>query len=206
MIIRIAAWIPYIAVLIGMYLFHSAWLAVLLYHAGIVAVLLYRKPTGLWRKIGSGYKARLLIPGMAICALAAPVVYFMWPWFAASEHILPSWLTAYGLDGWTWLLFIPYFSIVHPVLEEVHWRAISPTGFPIICREDLLFSGYHVLVLFQLVKAPGLVLVFAVLAGSSIFWRWTAQRLGGYALPILTHAVADAGVVIAVYCLQRHFC
>lgn len=196
-----AALVPYFAVLLGMVLLRNAWLAILLYHAGIVACLCFRKPAGLWRTLCGGAKSPLLLPGVVICALAAPVVFFMWPWFAASNGILPEWLARYGLTGWAWLLLMPYFSIVHPVLEEIHWRGIDPEGVTGLCRQDVLFAGYHVLVLFQLIHWPWLFLVLGVLAASSWFWRWAADRFGGYAMPILTHAVADSAVMLAVYFL-----
>ena len=194
----LAALVPYIAVLIGMFAFHNAWLTILLYHLGVVAFLTYRKPEGLRRRMWAGIKSPMLLPGMLVCAMAAPVVYFMWPSFAVSESILPEWLAHYGLTGWAWLLLIPYFSLIHPIMEEVHWRGISPGRFVGICWQDLVFAGYHVLVLFQLIRWPWLILVFGILVGSSIFWRWTADRFGGYAPAILTHAAADAGVMVGV--------
>lgn len=200
----LAALLPYAAVLGGMYGCHSAWLAIGLYHVGIVAFLIKHKPAGLGERISTGYRTPMLLPGLVICALAAPVVYVMWPLFSAADGILPDWLARYRLSGSAWLLFIPYFSIVHPVLEEILWRKIDPKPFRILCWQDLLFAGYHVLVLFKLIKTPWLVLVFAVLAGSSIFWRWAVHRTGGYGMNILTHAVADAGVMIAVVFLLGH--
>ena len=197
----LAAFVPYLAVLIGMYAFHSAWLTILLYHLGALVFLLYSKPEGLCRRIWTGTKSPLLIPSMLACTLAVPIVYFMWPWFAGSA--LPEWLAHYGLTGSAWLLLIPYFFLVHPIVEEVHWRGIDPDWFVWVCWQDLLFAGYHVLVLFQLIRWPWLVLIFGILTGSSIFWRWSAKKLGGYGLPILTHAVADAGVVIGVCFLLR---
>lgn len=187
-----------LAVLVGLYLFRSAWTAVLLYHAGIVAFLLMRRRPNVWKRAWAGMRTPLLIPSVLVCAFAAPIVYFMWPWFAASETVLPEWMARYGLTGLSWLLLVPYFSIVHPVLEEIHWRGLAPEGFVWLCWQDLLFAGYHVLVLFQLIHWPWLFLVFGVLVGSSVFWRWAADRFGGYGLPILTHAAADAGVVVAV--------
>ncbi len=195
---RFATLVPYVAVLIGMYLFHNAWLTILLYHFGVLAFLCFRKPKGLGRRIGAGVKSPLLIPGMLACALAAPIIYFMWPWFAVSDVALPEWLAHYGLTGGAWIWFVPYFSLVHPVVEEVHWRGISPERVAGICWQDWAFAGYHVLVLFQLIRWPGLVLIFGILGSSSIFWRWAAGKLGGYGLPILTHAVADAAVMIGV--------
>ena len=194
----IASFLPYAAVLVGMYCFHSAWWAIGLYHIGIAGYVLWRKPPDLRRRILSGYPLVVLLPGIAVCALAAPVIYFMWPWFATGDGVLPEWMGRYGLTGRAWLLLIPYFSIVHPVLEEIHWRAIAPDRFRVLCLPDFLFAGYHVLVLFQLIRWPWLFLVFGVLTASSIFWRWTADRFGGYGVAILTHAVADAGVLIGV--------
>jgi hypothetical protein len=194
----LAGLVPYVAVLVGMYLLHSAWAAVLLYHIGIVTFVLIFKAGDMGSKIKSGYKMPVLIPAVITCALTAPAVYFMWPWFSASEGILPEWLEKYGLTGLSWLVLIPYFSIIHPVLEEIHWRDIAPEPFKWICWQDLLFAGYHVLVLYQLLFWPWLFLVFGVLTGCSIFWRWSAGKFAGYGLAILTHAVADAGVVIGV--------
>ena len=62
--------------------------------------------------------------------------------------------------------------------------------------------GYHVLVLYQLLYWPWLFMVFGVLTGSSIFWRWASDKSGGYGLTILTHAAADAGVIIGVLFLM----
>ena len=193
-----AAGIPYIAVLLGMMLLRSAWAAILLYHAGILAFLFVRKPSNGWKTVWGGWKSPLVIPGVIFCAMAAPVIYFMWPWFAASESILPTWLKKYGLTGWSWYLLIPYFSIIHPVLEEIHWRGMAPEQVKGFCRQDVLFAGYHVLVLHELLFWPWLIPVFGVLCGSSFFWRRAAERFGGYGLPVLTHAAADAGVVFGV--------
>ncbi|MDF7825857.1 hypothetical protein P4B35_17640 [Pontiellaceae bacterium B12227] len=193
-----AALIPYFAVLLGMKTFHNAWVTILLYHAGILLFLFWRKPSDGWKTVWGGLRTPLLIPGAVVCAMAAPVIYFMWPFFQSSENILPEWLAKYGLTGWSWFLLIPYFSIIHPVLEEIHWRGIAPDRVKGLCWQDLLFAGYHVLVLHELLFWPWLFLVFGVLAGSSFFWRWAADKFGGYGLPVLTHAAADAGVVVGV--------
>ena len=195
----LAALVPYIAVLLGMKLLHNAWVTILLYHAGILLFLGLRRPSNLWKRVKGGLKTPLLFPSIGICAMAAPVVYFMWPWFAASETNLPEWLAVYGLTGAAWLLLIPYFSIVHPVLEEIHWRGIAPEIVRGFCWQDFLFAGYHVLVLHELIFWPWLIMIFVILAGSSFFWRWAADRFGGYGLPVLTHAAADTGVIVAAY-------
>lgn len=199
----IAAFVPYLAVLLGMTLFRNAWMALLLYHLGIIACFVMLKPRRIWEKMRAGWNAPLLLPAVGVCALAVPVVYFMWPFFESADGVLPEWLAQYGLTGWAWLLLIPYFSLIHPVLEEFHWRGIAPDSWRWLCWQDLLFAGYHVLVLYQLIYWPWLFLVFGVLVVSSVFWRWTAKEFGGYGVSILTHATADAGVIIAVCLLLK---
>lgn len=194
----IVALLPYVAVLIGMYVMHSSWWAIGLYHAGIVSFLAVQRSAGMLKRLRTGYRTPLLIPSVLICGLAAPVVYFLWPWMTVSDGGLMIWMAHYGLTGRAWILLIPYFSIIHPVLEELFWRQISPERFAILCPQDVLFAGYHTLVLFQLVSIPWLALVFSVLACSSIFWRWSVIRYDGYAFAILTHAAADAGVMIGI--------
>ncbi|MDF7806555.1 hypothetical protein P4E94_03830 [Pontiellaceae bacterium B12219] len=197
----LAALVPYLAVLPGMQLLHSAWITILLYHAGILLFLVLRRPSNGWKTVWGGWRTPLLIPAVIVCAMAAPVIYFMWPLFQASEGILPEWLAFYGLSGLAWLLLIPYFSLVHPVLEEIHWRGIAPEQVKGFCWQDFMFAGYHILVLHELVFWPWLIMIFGILAGSSFFWRWTTERFGGCGLPVLTHAAADAGVVIGVWFL-----
>ncbi|MDF7798111.1 hypothetical protein P4C99_01455 [Pontiellaceae bacterium B1224] len=194
----LAALVPYIAVLLGMTLLRSAWITILLYHAGILLFLFLRLPSNLWKTVWGGMRTPLLIPSVIICAMAAPVVYFMWPIFQSPYTRLTVWLSFYGLTGLAWLLMIPYFSIIHPVLEEIHWRGIAPDHFVPLCWQDFMFAGYHVLVLHELIFRPWLLLIFGVLVASSVFWRWTADKFGGYGLPVLTHAAADAGVMIGV--------
>lgn len=199
----LAAVVPYVAVWLGMMLFKSAWLAVLLYHFGIVLFLLIRRPADLKQKLIIGWRNRLTLPSVVACAMAAPVVYFLWPLFQMSETVLPEWMAQYGLTGWSWILLIPYFSIIHPVMEELHWREADPVDAPLLYWGDFLFAGYHVLVLHQLIFWVWLLPIFGILVGSSAFWRWTSRRFGGYALGILTHASADAGVMIGVCFLLR---
>jgi hypothetical protein len=193
-----AALVPYIAVLVGMYVFHNAWLTILLYHIGIVLLLMYRRPEDLWSRMWKGARSLWLIPGILGCALATPIIYFMWPWFEVPDLNLSAWLVRYGLGGWPWVCLIPYFSIVHPVLEEIHWRRISPEKVEGLCWQDFLFAGYHVLVLFQIIRVPWLIFIFVVLVGSSFCWRWSTLRFKGYGLAIITHGVADAAVIVGV--------
>jgi hypothetical protein len=193
-----AGFIPYIAVLIGMVLLKSAWLAIGLYHLGIIAFLLYRSPPNVVGRLWSGYNRRLLIPSAMACTLAAPIIFFLWPWFSRPDVPLNRWLSQVGLEGLSWILFIPYFALVHPVLEELFWRTLTDGTYKLVEWKDLLFAGYHLLVLGSLIKGPWLLVVFGSLVIASSFWRKTAHRFSGYGIAVVTHAIADAAVLIGV--------
>jgi membrane protease YdiL (CAAX protease family) len=197
-----AALVPYVAVLLGMKVLGSAWSAILLYHAGIFLFLVFGKRCRVWKTVFRG-NTPILVPAVILCSMAAPVVYFLWPWFGSPDIPIAQWLAKYGLTGISWTLLIPYFSIIHPILEEVHWRGMAPEQVKGSCWQDFLFAGYHVLVLYELVYWPWLFLVFGVLVGSSFFWRWAADRFGGYLLPVVSHVAADAGVLVGVIFLLR---
>ena len=92
-------------------------------------------------------------------------------------------------------MMVPYFGLVHPVLEQIHWTPLrdeTPLAHP-------LFAGYHMLVLFSLLTVPLLVLVFIVLATTSVAWQFLAKRSGSLAAPIVSHILADFGIVIAAW-------
>ena len=98
---------------------------------------------------------------------------------------------------------MPYFAIVHPVLEQLHWRAMPDPPNRNAVWLDIAFAFYHVLVLLLLLQKTWLLLPFIVLMTSSFFWRYTAKKLGGMVVPLLTHIAADTSVIIAVYVLAQ---
>jgi hypothetical protein len=194
----IGAAVPYAAVLAGLWWLRSAWVSILLYHAGILLLMAARRRWAAWRSLLRGVNGPALGAGVIVCALAGPAVCLLWPWLHLPDVALREWLPRYGLGGWSWIGFVIYFSILHPVLEEAHWRSLSPSGLAFSWL-DLAFAGYHVLVLALLLKGPWLFLAFAVLAGASWAWRAAAARFGGWAVPLWTHATADASVILAAW-------
>lgn len=196
----VGAAVPYLAVGIGLYLLHSAWASILLYHAGILACLAAGRRLSSWRGLLAGLNGPGLAVAGTVCALAGPAAYLLWPWIHVPEYPLRDWLARYGLEGWSWITLLVYFSTVHPVLEEMHWRTLSSAAARPSWM-DAAFAGYHVLVLLLLLKGAWLLLVWAVLAAASWCWCRMAARFGGWAVPLLTHALADASVILAACAL-----
>jgi len=189
------ALLPYVATFVGVYLVDQAILAVALYHLGI-GFCCWRKRAnplhslkGLDVKWGLGFGV--------LCLTTAPLIYFLWPWMVRDGVVLAELLGRWHLTGPLAIVFCLYSVTLHPALEETFWRSLLPDHW--IC--DLLFAGFHVLVLACLVEALWLPLVFIVLSSVAWIWRWMVKRFQGLGVPFVSHALADLGVVIAVWAL-----
>ena len=168
----------------------DAWSTILAYHALIVLLSGRRIP-----ETFRGWDRRFL-PLLIPCALAGPVTFLLLP--LASRTQLPAWLAEHGLVGLRLVFMIPYYGIVHPFLEQAHWGALR--RHPAASRfAHPAFAGYHVLVLASLMK-PGWVAVCAcILMAASIAWRKLDGRTGGLLLPVAMQALADLGMISAVF-------
>ncbi len=178
---------PYIAVAIFWCVFSNAWLAILGYHAQIL-FWSWAKLPGL--RMACRRRALLLaLPA----ALAGPLLYFLLP---VVTHVgLSQWLVSHHLSGVSLLMMIPYFGLIHPFLEQLHWSGLrGQTGWSHPC-----FAGYHVLVLYSLFTLPWLLICFAVLLAASFCWKQLERATQGLTVPIVSHALADLGVVLAAW-------
>lgn len=178
---------PYLAVGVFWCGLSNGWLAILAYHAQI---LFWRRSSGpgVWRPV-----PRRVLPLVLPAALAGPLLYLLLP--VITEGNLPAWLAAHRLSGAPLLAMIPYFGLVHPVLEQVHWaplREHTAWAHPV-------FAGYHMLVLWSLLPVAWLVACFAVLTAVSVLWHGLSRRGRGLTAPVASHALADLGVVVAAW-------
>ena len=182
---------PYIAVVVFWYAWPNAWLAILAYHAQI---LLWNWST--FRKVRLP-KARKDLFLALPTVLAGPVLYVLLPFIAKTD--LSTWLDTYHLSGPALLLMIPYFGLVHPVLEQIHWHPLRET----FVWSHPVFAGYHMIVLSSLLTLPWLILCFCVLVGASFSWRLMCHRTRGLTVAVVSHMLADLGVVVAAWARTR---
>ncbi|MCC5847159.1 MAG: hypothetical protein JJU29_03615 [Verrucomicrobia bacterium] len=178
---------PWLSVLIFWLGFRNAWAAILGYHA---QVLLWHRREDLWRWFRQPRPgARWTLPLL----LTAPVMIAFLPWFLETE--ISAWMAAHGLSAIGFVFMVPYFGIVHPVLEQGHWgplRLRTRWAHP-------MFAGYHLLVLSSLLTSLGLLLAFVVLYGASLFWQRIPRGTA-----ILSHQLADTGVALAGLWMMFH--
>ena len=190
--------IPYITIGIGLLVFHNAWLAILGYHTGMVAVLSLSKTGITIRRAFQGN--RYWIPFITALAGAGGVIllYILWPLLSVPDDI-NSYIRSIGLNEWTWPVFLAYFILINPLIEEYYWRgylAAVPKG---IALNDLLFSGYHLIVLAGQMETIWLFVVFFGLTIGAWFWRQMNRLNGGLLASTISHIMADISVILTIY-------
>jgi len=165
----------------------NAWLAILAYHAQILLWSRGRLPA-----LRRSRRRRLLLLVLP-AAMAGPILYALLPEITRAG-LLP-WLESHQLGGVSLVLMIPWFGIVHPVLEQLHWAPLrEETPAAHFC-----FAGYHLLVLAALLKPEWLIVAFGLLLAASRLWHWMERESESLSAPILTHIVADLGLIIAAW-------
>lgn len=180
---------PYLAVGVFWCGFHNAWLAILAYHLQIL--LWSRGSFPALRRPRADRSAWLLVP----TAMTGLAVYFVLPLVTRMD--LARWLAEYRLTGVSFAVMVFYYGLVHPLLEQSHWTPLREQT-PLA---HVAFAGYHMLVLYSLLPVPWLAACFVILTGASFAWQQMARRTGGIALPVVSHVLADFGMVVAVWFL-----
>ncbi|MBD3162391.1 MAG: hypothetical protein GF346_08610 [Candidatus Eisenbacteria bacterium] len=183
---------PFAAVGLGLYVLRDAWAAILLYHVQIAfwGFAVPRRPADL----RAGCAPRWLLAAGIASGLTALLLLLLLDTVLRNDVRLDAWLVRYGLDGASLSWFVPYYGVVHPVLEELHWdplrrdRKFRPVA-------HVAFAGYHGLVLVLLLDSVWVLVSLAVLAGASITWARLRERLGGLCVPLVSHGIADAALM-----------
>ena len=193
--------VPYVAVLIGLYVFKNAWIAIGLYHFGIVAFLTIGYRDNSLKKVLSGWNSSIAIFSVLITVMVFPTIYFIWEHMRIENLQMQEKLSSFGLYGMSWIIFMIYFSTAQPLLEEIYWRGYLESAKKYFSWTDIAFAGYHVLVLAYFIKFPWLILAFIVLNIAACIWRIMALSFKGLAIPLLSHIVADISIILATWTL-----
>lgn len=185
-----------------MYWRRSVWLTMGLYHLGVLAYMLLLPGGPGRRALLSGWRNA---PGLAlgvVCALSGASIYLAFPWADATPAGMADALAGFGVRGAGFWLLFGWYVAVTPWIEELFWRGRLASGSRGPDASDILFAGYHVLVLMKFLHWPWAALAFVSLAAAAWVWRWAMRATGGLAMPVATHAVADVSTMIAVYMLM----
>jgi membrane protease YdiL (CAAX protease family) len=197
---KLAFLAPYVTIPPGLFIFHSAWVALIAYHAVMILIMLVRH----YRvSLGQVFNCRniLIIIGMAALGVAAGVaIYLLWPYLNISAGIVDE-LGSLGLGPGNWAIFLIYFVLVNPLLEELFWRGLLGSASLRPVWHDLAFAGYHAVVLLGKMEYYWLLPVLAALFLGAWLWRQVNRTAGSLLPGIIAHAAADFSVMLAVFVL-----
>lgn len=195
--------LPFAAVGVGLYLLHSAWATILLYHAGMLAYLGLSRPAELKRELFSGWRTRVGGTLSISCAASGLALVLLWPIIQLEDTTIGATLVRFGLHGPAWWIFVLYYSTFHPTLEEAFWRGSDLAQGATSRFADIAFGGYHALVLILFVRVEWALLTAVLLMITAWAWRSIARRYGGFAIPIVSHVLADSSIMVAAIYLAN---
>jgi membrane protease YdiL (CAAX protease family) len=107
-----------------------------------------------------------------------------------------------GLEGGSWWAFVAWYVVANPLLEEIYWRGWLGSGSAAPVPNDVLFAGYHAVVLVLFIGWSWILVCFVTLVLAAWLWRRIAARTGGLAVCVAAHLVADASVIASAVILS----
>ena len=194
----IAPLLAYLAVGIGLYAFHSAWGALLGFHAAIIISLPMAKPAIPLKILTTNKNIPWILLSVLLCGGSGVILYLLRDKFGFASDF-PAQVASLGLNESNWILFISYFSLVNPFLEEYFWRGWLGGNTKSLHRSDFLFAGFHALILIGKVQTGSILFALGVLVLAGWFWRQVYRADDGLLAPVLGHMAADLTILVAVY-------
>jgi len=188
----------YLAVAVGIFVFHSAWGALLGFHLAIVVSLLIAKPNIPIQSLFTAHKIKWLILSVLLCGSSGVILYFAWNYFGFAGDLAAQ-IEVLGLNETTWPPFITYFALINPWIEEYFWRGFLGNNTARLHISDFLYSGFHGLILINKVQTGSILFALAALVLAGWFWRQVLREDKGLLAPVLGHMAADLTILLAVY-------
>lgn len=193
----IAPSLAYLAVGLGLFVFHSAWGALLGFHAAILLSLLIARPGVPLKTLLTNTSFKWIFLSVFLCSASGILVYLLWDVFGFAVD-LPAQVASLGLNASNWLLFIAYFALVNPFLEEYFWRGWLGDKRKSLHTSDFLYAGFHGLILIGRVRGGSILFGLSALVLAGWFWRQIAREDGGLLAPVLGHMAADLTILLTV--------
>lgn len=197
----LAAIPPYLAVWAGLFLFHSAWSALVGFHIGILLSLMWLKPSLPLDILWKPASWRSAVTSILLCSSGGLGLYLLWDVLGISADLSLR-IFELGLVEGMQLWFIAYFSLVNPFMEEYFWRGVLGSASTSLYFGDLIYAGFHVFILWGKAHVLSILLAISVLTFIGWFWRQLYRRDGSLLASVLGHMVADFLILFVVFYIK----
>lgn len=194
--------LPYLAVWAGLFFFKSAWAALVGFHAAILLVLLFLHPSVPIDVLFKSKSPKWILFSVLFCSTSGIGLYFLWGVFGVAKD-LPAQLVSMGLNSNSWIPFIAYFSLVNPFMEEYFWRGVLGNATKNLYIGDLIFAGYHVMILWGRVNPYAILFAVIILVSAGWLWRQMFREDHGLLAAVLGHMAADFTILLTIYTMTR---
>jgi uncharacterized protein len=190
--------LPYLAVAIGVFWVQNALVALMSFHTAIVLSLLLARSQVPIQVLFKSKDIRWVILNVLLCGSSGISLYFFWSYFEVignlSDHV-----QSFGLTGTTWPVFLTYFVLVNPLIEEYFWRGYLGSPTRRLYPSDFLYAGFHGLILLDRMEIAAVLYSLILLTLAGWFWRQLARANEGLLAPVLGHMAADFTILMAIY-------
>jgi hypothetical protein len=188
----------YGAIFMGIYVLPNAWVALFGFHLVLGLALLPHLRTLPSRWLAPVSAALLL--AMACAGLLGGVgLWLLWPHVGISGAYKAQ-VAALGLaDSFTWALFIGYFSLINPWIEEAFWHHALTSPSRGLALVDFLYAGFHLIIIASFVGPFWLLVAFLIIITAGWLWRVIANKTGSLLPGVVCHLLADFSIVWVIY-------
>ncbi len=190
--------LPYLAVWAGLFLFKSAWLTLIGFHIAILLTLLFLRPNLPINILFKSKYPKWILVSVLICCSSGIGLYFLWDLFGVVSD-LPIQLENLGLSSFSWPMFMTYFVLVNPFVEEYFWRGVLGSDIKQLYFMDVIFAGYHALILWGRVHPLSILFAVIILVSAGWLWRQISRQDGGLLAAVLGHMAADFSILMTIY-------
>ena len=190
--------LPYLAVAIGLFWSQNAFWTLIGFHIAIILSLLLARSSIPIKLLFKSKNIRWAVLNILLCGSSGISLYFLWSYFGVVDN-LSGQMEALGLTSSTWPVFITYFALVNPFVEEYFWRGYLGSLTRGLYASDFLYAGFHALVLTNKVQTGAILYSLTILVLAGWFWRQLARADEGLLAPVLGHMAADFTILMAVY-------
>ncbi|MBE0681943.1 MAG: CPBP family intramembrane metalloprotease [Anaerolineales bacterium] len=192
----------YLAVWAGLFLFRSAWAALLGFHAAILLALAVVRPAIPINILFKSKSSKRILYSVLFCSTSGIGLYFLWNMFGIADD-LPAQLESIGLTSSSWPSFIAYFSLVNPWLEEYYWRGVLGSDVKNVHIIDPVYSGYHALVLWGKVHPLSILFAVIIITSAGWLWRQMVRSNRGLLAAVFGHMAADFSILLTIYTMTK---
>ena len=190
--------LPYLAVAIGLFWIQNAFWTLIGFHIAIILSLLLARSSIPIKLLFKSKNIRWAVLNILLCGSSGISLYFLWSYFGVVDN-LSGQMEALGLTSSTWPVFITYFALVNPFIEEYFWRGYLGSPTRGLYASDFLYAGFHALILTNKVQTGAILYSLTILVLAGWFWRQLARADEGLFAPVVGHMAADFTILMAVY-------